>query len=653
MDIRRIRLSQVLESQVPDFINDEFPLFKEFLRRYQESNEIPGAPYDLLSNIDKHVNLNDILLTPKSTRMIVDGDRLNYDENVIEVESTSGFPYTFGLLSLGNIDENSDPYEIVTYTSKTDTEFRGVIRGFSGITEVGDELIFNNSLKKEHFSGTPVLNLSALFLYEFFKKLKYQIAPGFEERILNYDVNERLFYKHIGDFYRSKGTKNAFQILFKALYNKAVDVIIPSDYVFESSSSSNRKTRDLVLYSNDQVRDFSDVLLHRTLKQPERDAINEPDQLTAYGTITNVERIERNGIKYYIVSLDGDYNKDINVDGTVFGKFVTTPTTRVTEDYMNGDNELPKVLHVDSTLSFEDFGVVDVYINNSIVTQLTHSEKTVNEFFGISNVEFDIPRGTLLSSRRYAFVDVSDEETVYFRVTQVLSEIKPDDGSYFEENDPIKFNTLGLREESTKYNEWKYNHTATYKISNLELLSQINKTYKCSVDGNYDLVISDRFFLIDNNNNSYNVFITARESAAEYVLTAESIIDLSPPKSFIIERKLNKAKFILFPEANNYISDVQNVYRPDNFVDEMYIASSSLPNYGNTELTTNDKRITFSVNIPKELSENKNIKIGQDGTPNIPEVNHSFYTGDSIIYFEGEEEDDENERLLRILSGAL
>ena len=384
--------------------------------------------------------------------------------------------------------------------SKTDTEFRGVIRGFSGITEIGDELVFKSTAKKEHFDGTPVINLSALFLDEFFKKLKSQIAPGFEERILNYDVSERLFYQHVGDFYRSKGTKKAFEILFKALYNKPVDVIIPSDYVFESSSSSNRKTRDLVLYSDDQTTDFTDILLHRTLKQPESDAIDDPDQLTAYGTVTNVERIERNGIRYYLVSLDGDYDKDISVDGTVFGTFVTTATTKLIEDFVGVNDEWPEFLHVDSTLSFDDSGTLDVYniVNNEfVVKSISYSEKTVNEFFNISDADFDISRGTLLSSRRYAYVDVSDEETHFFRVTQVLSGIIPDKSSYFEEGDPIKFNTLGLREESTKYNNWKYNNTATYNISNLELLSKINKTYRCNVDGNFDLVNADKFFLIE------------------------------------------------------------------------------------------------------------------------------------------------------------
>ena len=320
-----------------------------------------------------------------------------------------------------------------------------------------------------------------------------------------------------------------------------------------------------------------------------------------------------------------------------------TPTTKVIEDYVDNNGDFSEFLQVDSAISFDDTGTLDVYnvVNNEfIVEEISYSGKTVNEFYDV-NADFSISRGTLLSSRRYAFIDVSDEETVYFRVTQVLSGIIPDQSSYFEQGDPIKFNTLGLREEGTKYNDWKYNTTATYDISNLELLSQVNKTYRCKVDGNFDLVKTDRFFLIDNNKKTYNVVVSGRSSINEYILTSDSLIDLTPPKSFVIERKLNKAHFTFFPEANDYVSDVQNIYRPDSFVDEMYVTASSLPNYENAALSTNDKRITFSVNIATDLTGNKNIKVGQDGTPSIPEVNHSFYTGDSIIY----SEEDDNNRL--------
>ena len=157
------------------------------------------------------------------------------------------------------------------------------------------------------------------------EKLKTQIAPGFERRKLNENVKSRLFFKQSSDFYKSKGTDEGFKILFKALYGKDVEVIRPSQFVFEASASSNRKTRDLVLYISDQKTDYTDIILHRTLKQNEKDStVTDGEDVTAYGTITNVERIERGSVFYYLVSLDSDYDKDISVSGTVFGTFVST-----------------------------------------------------------------------------------------------------------------------------------------------------------------------------------------------------------------------------------------------------------------------------------------------------------------------------------------
>ena len=647
MDIRRIRLSQVLENQIPDFINGEFPLFKDFLRQYQESNEIPGAAYDLMSNIDRYVNLDKILLSPRSTILQtfdpndITVTQLGFSDTTITVKSTEGFPNAYGLLRIGR-DPNGEGGEIVTYTSKTNNKFLGVVRGFRGLTEIGDELKFESTNSVEHFNGELVENLSVLFLEEFFRKVKTLIAPGFEDRTLNENVNKRLFYKQVGDFYRSKGTKYGFEILFGALYGKPVNVISPSNYVFEASSSSNRVTRDLVLYTDDQTTDYTDLILHRTLKQSTFDSIDLPDLLSAYGTITNVERIERNGIRYYIVSLDGDYDKDISVDGTVFGKFVTTPTTRVIEDYVQIDGEWPRFMNVDSTLSFEISGSLDVYniVNNQTLTKkIQYGDKTVNELYNIFNAEFEIPRGTLLSSRRYAYVNFKNDDTVYFRVTQVLSDIKPDVSSYFSEGDPIKFNTLGLRDDTVKYNDWKYNATASYNINSIELLSSRNRTYRIVLTGDFDLTLFDNFFVIDNSNNSYNTFISGRENTNEYIITSDSIIDLTDPKIFTFERKLNKSKFLYFPETKNYVTDVQNIYRPDTLKDDMFIAASSLPNYDNKELSTKDKRITFSVFIPTDLTDNKEIKVGQNATETLSERNHSFYTGDSIIY---SEDDDSN-----------
>lgn len=643
VDNNKIRLAQVFQNQVPDFVNDDFPLFKDFLRQYQESLEYPGAPQDILQNIDSYVDVDKILLTPKTTQLTNNVDE--YSET-IEVVSTKGFPYSYGLLKIND--------EIITYTSKTSTTFEGCIRGFYGISEFGDEITFSESAIQSHFSFTEVENLSVLFLNLFLSKLKKQISPGFEEREFTNNLDTRLFYKQINDFYSSKGTEESFRILFNALYNSKVEIIRPSDNVFEASASSNRRVKDLVLYPIDTDTDYTDLILHRTIYQKETNSQNVEDEIIAYGTITNVERIERGNKSYYVVSLDNDYDKDISVSGTVFGKFEVTASTMVTEDYLEDQNgERPNVLHVDSTIGFKASNNLDIFYADGTIRSLSYNDYSINEFYSV-NSEYDIPRGSLLSSKQYSYVLLDNDQIAYFRVTSVLSDLIPDGNSYFFENDPVKFNTLGLKEEGKKYNDWKFNTTSTYNVDSISLISEIERKYSITLQSDFDIVLHDRFILKSSTGESYDVKIISRNDLFTYVASLDIVIDGydSPLKSFTLERKLNKAKFKFFPEANNYASDVQNVYRPKNLTDELFVASSSIPNYLNEELTTNDRRIIFSANLPPNQN-NKEIKIGLDATPTTPEKTHSFYTGDSIIYNEIEEDEfgEKNTNRLSIPNG--
>ena len=66
---------------------------------------------------------------------------------------------------------------------------------------------------------------------ELLKKLK-QFIPGFDERSLDSDLNQRLFIKQSKDFYASKGTDKSFKILFGALYGENVEVVKPRDFLF-------------------------------------------------------------------------------------------------------------------------------------------------------------------------------------------------------------------------------------------------------------------------------------------------------------------------------------------------------------------------------------------------------------------------------------
>ena len=226
-DNTRVKISSVVKNQLPDFIRADFPLAGDFLAQYYTAIENQGSTLDVLQNIDKYVKIDELTDLIDSTSL---SSNVGIADNSISVKSTTGFPESYGLLQIGN--------EIVTYTGITTNSFTGCSRGFSGITSYRspnkpDELVFSSSGISTHASGTVVNNLSIRFLQEFFKKVKKQVAPGFEERDLSSDIDERLFIKQSKDFYSSKGTDESFEILFRALYGKDVEILLSLIHISE------------------------------------------------------------------------------------------------------------------------------------------------------------------------------------------------------------------------------------------------------------------------------------------------------------------------------------------------------------------------------------------------------------------------------------
>lgn len=60
MSIDRVKFQDTVASQLPSFIREDFPLLSEFLEQYYVSQETQGATLDLLQNIDKYVNIDNL-----------------------------------------------------------------------------------------------------------------------------------------------------------------------------------------------------------------------------------------------------------------------------------------------------------------------------------------------------------------------------------------------------------------------------------------------------------------------------------------------------------------------------------------------------------------------------------------------------------------
>ena len=211
----RVKIQDVISSQLPNFILDESPTTVDFLKQYYISQEFKSGVVDIAENLDQYLDLDNLtpeIITDNATLLVGIGTQ---DVGIVTVSSTKGFPNQYGLLKIDD--------EIITYTGLTTNTFTGLTRGISGITSYHqdlnqEELIFTTSNTGVHTAGSSIQNLSSLFLKEFYNKFKYTFAPGFEN--LNFDKNLNVgnFLKEIKSFNETKGTNDAIKILFRVLY---------------------------------------------------------------------------------------------------------------------------------------------------------------------------------------------------------------------------------------------------------------------------------------------------------------------------------------------------------------------------------------------------------------------------------------------------
>ena len=104
----RIPVSTIVDSQLPLFVREEYPLFSEFLRQYYLSDKSE----ELIQNLDKNIDL-DVVFNIRLEAIL--DQNVGFNDTTITVDSTEGFPDNNGLIKIDN--------EIILYKSKSDTEF--------------------------------------------------------------------------------------------------------------------------------------------------------------------------------------------------------------------------------------------------------------------------------------------------------------------------------------------------------------------------------------------------------------------------------------------------------------------------------------------------------------------------------------------------
>jgi len=634
MQDKKVKISNILGSLIPEFVHVDNPLFKDFLKQYYAAEEREYGSTNLADNLAEYKNISTLAeietvraqtvnlpntSSPESP-IFVTTPVFAYDKKIYTIHN-DGFPLTYGLLKIDD--------EIITYTGITTFAFTGCVRGFVGVTSYKsptdpEELVFESTSAGDHDKGDQIQNLSSLFLKEFLVKTKHQLSPGFENRKLSSDLDQNIFIKQSKDFYLSKGTDRGFEILFKSLYNEDVKIIRPSEFLFTPSNANYKITKDFV------VEQISGDPMNLELSTLFQDAYQSENIEKAYAPITHVESINVSaGTTFYKLSIDAGYNRDSRVEGSTYGTFITPPRTRVIGEVGAGLT----VIDVDSTVGFGSTGELYFkYIDNTVGVS-SYTSKTLTQFFGLAGIGKTILSGETIGINTFAYGKsvVDQDETIEVRITSVIDNFNYEDSNcLFEEDDTVKIKTLGIGDTGFRVKEWFYNVSPVYQVDSITLKDTSDWTYEIILTTDHDFKIGDKSVAILVGSDGRNLpvsDITQLTSRRAFIIKGQGEIDTT--LNYTVERQILKTNAINFPEAKDYSTNVQNVYK-EKGSDKLLIASPSIPTYGSQSLGVNDGKIIFSGSFSGDEFE---VISNSTTTPSgVPIFDHGFYTGDSIYY---------------------
>ena len=620
---KRVKVQQIIENQVPEFLISESPKAVDFLKQYYISQEYQGGPIDLTDNLDQYIKLDN--LTPE---VIVGETKLTSGitttSTTVNVSSTKGFPKEFGLFKIED--------EVVTYTGITTNSFTGCIRGFSGITTYHaennpSELVFSDSLAINHENDATVVNLSALFLKEFYKKTKKLLTPGLENVnfVNNLDVSN--FIKNSKSLYQSKGTEESFRILFNVLYNETPKILDLEQYLIKPSTAEFIR-REVVL---------AEALSGNPIHLVGQTIIKSTDSATR-ASISEVEPLTRKGKVYYKIGLFVGFNDVDLIEGT----FNVTPKTKVIGNVSIGSS----VITVDSTVGFGATGT----LVSGISTNIYYSDKSVNQFFGCQNIVGIITSTDDIRSKEfyYGYENGDLTKKVELRLTGVLSKFVPtSDIRLLTQGENITVRNVGEKilnpvEDRTKKqifaNSWIYNTSSRFIVKNIFGANIVLATRDIDKSS---LKIGDNIEVLFRNEEEVVATGTVGNINADTsTISINSLTLLSnittlpdPNREYDLRRIINRAsstKTDVDFGQNILTSDVTNVYNDVPPSSEFYVASNSLPSY---QITT---ELPKSI-IPEAVAGNElpnsgynpnTLKYSIISFPNpVP-----FITGDEVFY---------------------
>jgi len=236
------KISQLINSQAPEFVVEQHPKFLEFVKTYftfMESAELDVTSVQTTDGIQLETE------TAQNNELILDGSRIDSDRTQLDagdkilLESSA-----FGKFTRGETITGQTSGATTTILAEDLTNGRLFISAQDKFI-IGETILgasSNASAVVNNYSPNPVTNIQELLNFRdpdkvisnFLTKFRNEFLNTLPEN-LNSSVNKRNLIKNVRSLYRAKGTNRGHELFFKLLFNEDSETIYPREQMLRAS----------------------------------------------------------------------------------------------------------------------------------------------------------------------------------------------------------------------------------------------------------------------------------------------------------------------------------------------------------------------------------------------------------------------------------
>ena len=252
------KISQLIEDQLPNFLQEEGPKFVHFVQKYYEWMET--------SKLEVSVSTGGVIVfdnTPDQNgkipkHKIKATKQINGSDDVKHVYAEVINSY---LLDNGNYlfyikEYNEDPNSPQT-RGFSSGEAVTIIEGDGGSSGTISVVSYiqNATLSSKNLWNLQDIDRTLDDYVDYFMKEYLEGFPlAFPNELQSTDIDvpefKKFLVKHSREFYQSKGTVDSFKYFFRSFFNDSVEVNYPKDEVLKPSDNTFSRTKTLLLQPN-------------------------------------------------------------------------------------------------------------------------------------------------------------------------------------------------------------------------------------------------------------------------------------------------------------------------------------------------------------------------------------------------------------------